>query len=720
MRADSKKEDTMDEPVNQLQALQVLKNFSRQPHYASFQTTFSSLIYHLENWTGPQTSENLQLLDMLQSLGKAAEKDLRRFKIRRDGPDEFGISGAMLRPPSSITVFCILESSVISSSRFKRTFKLAGEIDDPSERESLLRKINFAWVWENGPQPSVLVSTSSPVEDLSIRIYGVESVDYRAAKVVICQDDCGIADKNQKIQLQEASNPSGAGVLLQLSKIYVNNLQGARKSQKNVKMYRVVCDIPVTLSPNFQHQIECMSIPFTVRSGSTQLWPHISSVVWFIWAQQDVRQPDSNCPKELELNSILSLIQARIIGADLRLSSQALWDKMSDVERDKYSTPSRLPHRFTDGERKGWIDTIRENCGISPGDLVSRCNFIKHKPEKLYIWLVVCAAVNTALRLKENDLDRFFHIGISNDMCRSFPSINIGDFILRSSLNRLDSSAGKEPHAKVVVQVCTGNEVDPVVKNVDDFDRWTLQENLSSISIENEGNCVCRILPSMEDVRTTEEQKRDNKGDSSSANNQALSKNRTHSLVCSPAVPNIGKENPACSLPPLNSGEPELKKRILPDAKQPGPSSLQFQPATDAIERPGAASAFQGMSTLTESPLHPDLVETEKLGLDSLNNSPLSSHCGHAGEAPFNELLDYERILSQEDEKYLMNNIPQVWKDVFLSDSSEPDTQYVKICGTLGMSPVSMDSESVCSPSSDNAMVGTEVGFSETGFLLEL
>ena len=87
----------------------------------------------------------------------------------------------------------------------------------------------------------------------------------------------------------------------------------------------------------------------------------VNKYIYLIFFQ---RKPDTDCPRQLKVNEILRLIQARILGAGLRLSNKALWDSLNEQEegQQEYSPYATLPHKLTDGERKGWIKMIEERC----------------------------------------------------------------------------------------------------------------------------------------------------------------------------------------------------------------------------------------------------------------------------------------------------------------------------------------------------------------------
>ncbi|RUS76666.1 hypothetical protein EGW08_015556 [Elysia chlorotica] len=109
----------MEKPNTQTQAtLQVLKNFRQQQRNPDTQSVFSLLEAQLETVPEP---EKLQILNMLESLGKSAAEDLRclNFKNVRDESDELGISGCPLKPQ--------IESPV-SSSKSQARFKVYSQL----------------------------------------------------------------------------------------------------------------------------------------------------------------------------------------------------------------------------------------------------------------------------------------------------------------------------------------------------------------------------------------------------------------------------------------------------------------------------------------------------------------------------------------------------------------------------------------------------------------
>ncbi|GFO22894.1 histone-lysine N-methyltransferase SETMAR [Plakobranchus ocellatus] len=340
-------------------------------------------------------------------------------------------------------------------------------------------------------------------------LYGVESVDLQESKAFLEQDRDGDEALGKKVLLEKSpdSNHDG-GLVLFINNLCLKDFQTARKRGVDFKLCRMATSIVAEIS-SFRVNIKCISLPFIIRTGSTQLWPYISNIVWFIWAQRDVCESDCKCPKELPLSSVLALIQARIVGAGLRLSNRALQRKMASGEK---GLEVALPHKLTDGERMGWEEIIKQKCGIESNrePVVLKQNFIKQSND-CCLWAQVCGAVYTGLRLKKYDLDRFFHIGISHEMCESLSCVEQGEFLLRSSHNRRKQASGREPLAGVVIEMYLKEKVHPRVYLVEHFEKWTLKEIISHIKFEGEkhgSNIVRRILPSREDIQSLHEEPR--------------------------------------------------------------------------------------------------------------------------------------------------------------------------------------------------------------------
>ncbi|RUS76667.1 hypothetical protein EGW08_015557, partial [Elysia chlorotica] len=540
------------------------------------------------------------------------------------------------------------------------------------------------------------------------------------------RDSDQVVDSQLKHLSEDEWSEGGGGIVLRLPKLDLTNLQGSRKNHKkglDCKLYRVACDITLPLaSSNFPAQFQCVSCPFTVRTGSPQLWAYTSTIVWFVWFQRDMREPDSKCPPSSGIGSILSLIQARIIGAGLRYSS------LTSGERDGIN-----PHRLTDGERQGWTDTIKTLCEVErDGSTISRSKFIRQMPKKECIWLLVCAAVNTGLRLMKYDLDRFYHIGLSNKMCRSCRDIQIGDFILRSSLTRIENSLSSQPHTKVIVQVCTDSEVEPVVTGVDDFDKWTLQEKVRNISVGKiENKCVYYILPSREDVRSIREQKRDTKkvkNSYSTKSNQEdlppglLIKGMSSLTLSDSALSNETLSESFASSPALTirpeeeeEEEPARKKCAVSPETQHREEIRQTplgHPGVDDTVTSSTGVVEEFTATFPVSPISVGAAErsfsetAERVLQGSPDNSSLGSHHD-------NEDWDSERLLSPKDEAFILKEMerdnlpPHVLNDVLLSSGSESSVQenpFDPVGELAAMSPESMHSAEMGSPFSDILM----------------
>ncbi|XP_055868226.1 uncharacterized protein LOC106055822 [Biomphalaria glabrata] len=358
--------------------------------------------------------------------------------------------------------------------------------------------IPLAWCLDKQPSPCVkLNNTKLPDDiDLELRVFGFREdqilkremkINYYFEKDPKTLHDCTV----KEVTMKDTNDGLIISVTLQLAKFTRTTKRSTKTNFEHFNRitWQLKLDIPG------QPEIKCLSLPFTVRSGSTQLWYYIGAVHWYCWVQTDLYQPKCQCPTTMKRELFLSMLQERYHSIT---SDHFTEENIQSFQSQLDAMPSHLSHDVQMNEiLQGKLPCIR-----------SSDNSKRHTQENkfsFYNWFI--AACNTLKRFQlEVHKLRIFSSFLSqqhcNDILKDQPN---GTAIVRLSLNSIKNIQSEAPLAFVTVQIIFNSVQTILVKDPDEI--RSLYSFLSHIRGEKEepNFCVHYVWPSCKQLEEYKE-----------------------------------------------------------------------------------------------------------------------------------------------------------------------------------------------------------------------
>uniref|UniRef100_A0A2C9M6N5 Uncharacterized protein n=2 Tax=Biomphalaria glabrata TaxID=6526 RepID=A0A2C9M6N5_BIOGL len=370
-----------------------------------------------------------------------------------------------------------VESSVVA----EKLASVSSTIENFNTHLSALKSaiIEIAWYFEVQPSPCIKVNTSKNSEDiiLKLRPLGIALNEIKSQEIVY------FAEKNSKKhvkcqikKIKEAGNT--ITVTVQLSNFERHTKRSANADFDHFNRIQWELQLKGSNAPT----IKCLSLPFTVRSGSTQLWYYIGAVHWYCWVQTDLYQPRFHCSTTMPLEVFISMLQERFY----TITSQHFTEE--NVQFFQSLLRQAFPNMKDDVQMK---DILQEKMHNTRNNSSHRNNF------STYTWFI--AACYTLAMFQEDLKLGVLSSFLSYDQCEGMlMNQPAGSTIVRISRNTVKNEQSERPLASITAHIATGHKQttaphveDPV--NIDNL--YTFLSHLK-VAVNHQTVSVLCLLPS--------------------------------------------------------------------------------------------------------------------------------------------------------------------------------------------------------------------------------
>ncbi|CAL1529984.1 unnamed protein product [Lymnaea stagnalis] len=354
---------------------------------------------------------------------------------------------------------------------------------------------NNAWCYEKQPPKCLEVAKGKRGEFvLTIRIFGIseDQLDRNFTWNYILEKGCDdkIIRKEVKVIGETSVQSTECGILISVNMRLEDYKRTTKRTSEDSfdHFNRIVCQIKFKMTDSLK--VECWSLPFTVRTGNSQLWPYTGAVDWYCWAREDLYKAPYRCPKDMNMDNGLSMLQAKYEAID-----------PEGFTPDHIKTLQTMIQSFTTGRCIKMHDFIQKSMPYQNHGKLK--NPTDHKIS-FYTWFV--AVCNTAKKFKKclvtksHDEENFRFIAsfLSYEACLStLKRQPIGSTILRLSQNRVISTQSSMPCASIIVHVVSypDDYKDPVSHHVCNCDNEEdLIRELSGLALPDKNPLVKTIV----------------------------------------------------------------------------------------------------------------------------------------------------------------------------------------------------------------------------------
>ncbi|XP_059160428.1 uncharacterized protein LOC131944005 [Physella acuta] len=340
---------------------------------------------------------------------------------------------------------------------FRDTYALCTTESSNTVITAKLRFLNntlkeVGWSFEKQPPCCLKINNGKQKEkatkefELHVRVYGVSDFQLTEPPKVslISEKKFEQLEKEELLPLLEHNVDDGGLVKL---KVAIKNYKRC-KERSNYTDFEHFNRIIITLNLKTYGNLEikCLSLPFTVITGSNQRWPYTGAVDWYCWIQKDLYSKPFKCPNEMSINQVLSMLQAKLKHIDPELCFN---------ERNIVALQTMLTSLKKSENKSEKIDMYTLLQQKMP--MQARSTSGQHK-FSFYTWLV--AAFNTLslykCYVKEGVLWSFLSFSESKSLLEGKPT---GTTIARISNNSIEKEDSKTPYALITVHTQQQNSV---------------------------------------------------------------------------------------------------------------------------------------------------------------------------------------------------------------------------------------------------------------------
>ncbi|XP_059160440.1 uncharacterized protein LOC131944012 [Physella acuta] len=350
---------------------------------------------------------------------------------------------------------------------------------------------------------------------LSIRVFGMKQGTHCLGplEIFLCHEsqwkshDEHIREKQPPMLVEQPSerkmSESDQGILVELN-VNIENYQRC-KGRTSPKSYAHFDRIGIVLNftalpEKFESEIkiECLSLPFTVVTGSNQIWPYTGAVVWYCWIQKDLYSTPFKCPSEMSFSQLLAMIQAKLkyINSDLYLNEEnvlALQNILKSLKKCKQNNNMIDMHSLLQMK-------MPKQGNHTNGEHTFSC----------YTWLE--AAFNTINLFQSYAQKGVLWSFLSHRQCvKLLKGKSVGTAIVRISLNNVEKEDSISPYAALTVHSNYNNNtvVEKALKvrdlyiflsSLKNSEKEILIENLIT-SVVGDNVPLSELIPSSKPVR---------------------------------------------------------------------------------------------------------------------------------------------------------------------------------------------------------------------------